>query len=91
VKKIDPYYEWLGIPPKHQPPDHYRLLGLELFENDRRVIATAADRQMSFIKSYQTGPPATEELSQCILNELAAARICLLNPEKKDVYDRGWV
>ena len=89
MKTIDPYYEWLGIPPKHQPPDHYRLLGLDLFEDDRNVIATAADRQMSFIKNYQTGRPETEELSQRILNELAAARICLLNSEKKNAYDRG--
>ncbi len=89
MKKIDPYYEWLGIPPKHQPPDHYRLLGLELFEDDRNVIATAADRQMGFVKTYQTGPPEAEELSQRILNELSAARICLLNPKRKDVYDRS--
>ncbi len=89
MKTIDPYHKWLGIPPKHQPPDHYRLLGLEPFEDDRNVIATAADRQMGFIKTYQTGPPEAEELSQRILNELAAARICLLNRKKKDVYDRG--
>ncbi len=88
MKTIDPYYEWLGIPPKHQPPDHYRLLGLELFEDDRNVIATAADRQMGFIKTYQTGPTEAEELSQRILNELAAARICLLTPQKKKAYDR---
>ncbi len=87
MKNIDPYYEWLGIPPKHQPPDHYRLLGLELFEDDRNVIATAADRQMGFIKTYQTGPTEAEELSQRILNELAAARICLLTPQKKKDYD----
>jgi hypothetical protein len=43
VKTIDAYYQWLGIPPKHQPPDYYRLLGLELFEDDRNVIATAAE------------------------------------------------
>ncbi len=84
---IDPYYEWLGIPPKDQPPNLYRLLGLELFEENRNVIDTAANRQMSFIKTYQTGPPETEELSQQILNELAAARLCLLNPEKKKAYD----
>ncbi len=89
LKKIDPYHEWLGIPPKHQPPNHYRLLGLEQFEDDRNVIATAADRQMTFIKTYQTGPPEAEELSQRLLNELAAARICLLNREKKDTYDRS--
>ena len=31
---FDPYRKWLGIPPKDQPPNHYRLLGLELFETD---------------------------------------------------------
>lgn len=81
----DPYYEWLGIPPKDQPPNHYRLLGLELFEENRDVIATAADRQMSFVKSYQCGEDS--ELSQDILNELSAVRLCLLNPDKKAAYD----
>ncbi len=23
---FDPYYQWLAIPPKDQPPNHYRLL-----------------------------------------------------------------
>ncbi|MCH5377777.1 MAG: hypothetical protein JJ992_27790 [Planctomycetes bacterium] len=87
ARTVDPYYEWLGIPPKDQPPNHYRLLGLELYEPNRNVIDTAANRQMSFIKTYQTGPPEIEELSQRILNELAAARLCLLNPEKKNGYD----
>ena len=30
---FDAYHEWLGIPPKDQPPNHYRLLGIELFES----------------------------------------------------------
>ena len=88
TQAFDPYYQWLGIPPKDQPPNHYRLLGLETFEENRNVIATAADRQMGFIKNYQTGPVEAEELSQRILNELAAARLCLLNPEKKSAYDQ---
>ena len=29
---FDPYYRWLGIPPGEQPPNHYRLLGVQLFE-----------------------------------------------------------
>ncbi len=29
---FDPYHKWLGIPPDEQPANHYRLLGLELFE-----------------------------------------------------------
>ncbi len=89
TQAFDPYYQWLGIPPKDQPPNHYRLLGLETFEENRNVIATAADRQMGFIKNYQTGPVEAEELSQRILNELAAARLCLLNPEKKSAYDQA--
>ena len=43
---FDPYYTWLGIPPAQQPPDLYRLLGLQLFEPNRQVIENAADRQM---------------------------------------------
>lgn len=82
---FDPYYEWLSIPPKDQPPNHYRLLGIELFESNRRVIAAAANRQMSFIKEYQAGEHS--EITQQILNELSAARLCLLNTDKKAAYD----
>ena len=85
MKTIDPYYEWLGIPPKDQPPNHYRLLGLELFEENRSVIDAAANRQMSFIKEYQAG--ADSELSQKLLNELSAARLCLLSAPTKATYD----
>ena len=81
----DPYYEWLGIPPKDQPANHYRLLGLELFEDNPDVIAAAADRQMSFVKDHESGPDAA--LTQRILNELSAARHCLLTPAKKTQYD----
>ena len=33
--EFDPDHKWLGIPPKDQPPNHYRLLGLDLFESDQ--------------------------------------------------------
>jgi hypothetical protein len=85
MKTVDPYYEWLGIPPKDQPPNHYRLLGLELFEENRSVIDAAANRQMSFIKEYQAGTDS--ELSQKLLNELSAARLCLLSASAKAAYD----
>ncbi len=82
---FDPYRKWLGIPQWEQPPNHYRLLGINLFENDPDVIETAADRQMGHIRNYQAGKHS--EWSQRLLNELSAARICLLNPEKKNAYD----
>ena len=85
MSDFDPYLKWLGIRKTAQSIDHYRLLGLELFEDDSEVIAMAADRQMTHIRTYQNGPNG--EASQQILNELARARRCLLNAEKKAQYD----
>ena len=82
---FDAYYKWLGIPPSEQPPNCYRLLGIALFESDPDVIATAADKQMAHIRTFQTGQHSA--LSQRILNEIAAARICLLSAAKKAEYD----
>jgi formylglycine-generating enzyme required for sulfatase activity len=82
---FDPYHKWLGIPPKDQPPNHYRLLGIEVFESDPQVIELAADRQMTHIRTFQAGPHS--EASQKLLNEIAAARVCLLNPTRKAAYD----
>lgn len=82
---LDPYHRWLGIPPKHQPPDHYRLLGLERFESDPEVIRDAAALRMAHVRTYQLGAHA--DLSQKILNELARAKACLLDPQEKAAYD----
>ena len=45
--QFDPYHKWLGIAPKDQPPHHYRLLGIDAFEDDRDVIDSAANRVMT--------------------------------------------
>ncbi len=82
---FDPYHKWLGIAPQQQPPHYYRLLGIDLFEEDPDVIAAAADRQMAHVRNYQSGQHA--EASHRLLNELATARVCLLTPEKKRAYD----
>ena len=49
---MDPYHVWLGIPPEEQPPNHYRLLGIAMFESQPDVIATAADRQMGHLRTF---------------------------------------
>ena len=72
AENFDAYHRWLGIPPKDQPPNHYRLLALELFESDPNVIESAADRQMGHLRTYQTGKHA--DLSQRLLDEVAAAQ-----------------
>jgi hypothetical protein len=87
TEQFDPYRKWLGIPPAEQPPDHYRLLGIAAFEDDPDVIENAADRQMAHVRRYQTGKRGAE--SQRLLNELASAKVCLLDPEKKQQYDNG--
>ena len=86
-KSFDPYLKWLGIRDSERPPNHYRLLGLELFESDPEVISAAADRQMAHVRTFQSGPNA--DLSQTVLNELAVARRCLLNEQSRADYDNG--
>ena len=85
-ENFDPYYKWLGIAPAEQPPNHYRLLGLNLFEADLDVIENASDRQMTHLRSFQTGPRMRE--CQQLLNEVAAARVLLLNVHNKQAYDQ---
>ncbi|HEY1065521.1 MAG TPA: hypothetical protein VGE52_05410, partial [Pirellulales bacterium] len=83
---FDPYYTWLGIPPSvPRPPNHYVLLGLPAFESDPNMIASFADKQMTFVQTFKTGPHSA--VSQQILNELAQARITLLNPQRRAAYD----
>ena len=82
---FDPYYKWLGIAPKDQPPHYYRLLAIDVFESDADVIAGAADRQMAYVRQCAGGEHA--DASQQLLSELAQARLCLLNAEKKQRYD----
>jgi len=82
---FDPYQEWLGIDPNNGPPNHYQLLGLNNFESDAQAIRDAADHRMSQIRRFQTGPRGMR--TQRILNELAAAKLCLLDVRMKVTYD----
>lgn len=82
---FNPYYRWLGIPPEEQPPNHYRLLGVQRFEPEPDVIDSAADRQMAHLRSVAAGDRAA--IAQRLLNEIATARTCLLNPASRAEYD----
>lgn len=83
---FDPYYHWLGIPPHEQPPNHYRLLGISLYETDARVIGNAADQRMLLLRSFQTGPNAM--LTQPLMSQVEIARATLLTPTDRASYDR---
>lgn len=85
---FDPYLQWLGIRDPQRPPNYYRLLGIELFESDFGTISQAAERQMAQVRTFQYGPHGAD--AQRILNEIAAAKACLLHPLKKGSYD-AWL
>src|SRR5437868_14279186 len=85
---FDPYYVWLGIPPEESAqggPNHYRLLGLRPLESNADVISNAVDQRRTFLRTMQSGKRGAQ--SQQLLNEVSAAGVCLLNPDKKSRYD----
>ena len=84
-EEIDVYYEWLGIKPEDQPPNHYQLLGVALFESDEAALARAADERMVYVRTFATGRHAKR--SQGVLNEIAAAKLCLLDERRRGEYD----
>ncbi len=84
-ESFDPYHKWLGISPKDQPAHHYRLLAIDILESDPDVIADAVEQRFAHVRQYQLGKHSG--LSQEILNEIAAAKACLLDPKKKAEYD----
>jgi len=82
---FDPYAKWLGLNLREQPLDHYLLLGLRRYETDLAVIERHADERMRLVRSFQTGPRG--RYTQKLMNELAAAKLCLLSPPSKRAYD----
>jgi hypothetical protein len=82
---FDPYRDWLDVQPDERPVDHYRLLGLKQFESDPEVIRAAAEQRVAQVGSYASGLHA--DTAQRLLNDLAAARFCLLDTGTKCAYD----
>lgn len=82
---FDPYQTWLGVSAAGGIPDHYRLLGLKPFEQDRERIQRAAAERTRRVNMYKSEQP---KLVQAVLFNVNAARICLLNPMRKTDYDR---
>lgn len=82
---FDPYRKWLGIPEDSRPPTHYQLLGLAPTEQDPEVINAAVVRQSAYVRNFQSGKFA--EHATKILNEISAAKACLLDATKRAEYD----
>ena len=56
MSEFDPYRKWLGIKPEEQPPNHYRLLGVSLYEDDPDVIDAAVEQRVTFLQTCASGP-----------------------------------
>ncbi len=82
---FDPYHQWLGIPQAEQPADCYRLLGIRRFEQNATAISNAAERQLLMLQTMQTGPHGAT--ARDLISEVKAARVLLLDREKKSQYD----
>ena len=83
---FDPYLTWLSIHPEQQPPDHYRLLGLNRFESKPDVIENAMDGRLQFLAAFANGEHG--EVAQRLIHEIEAAGVCLLNRDAKVGYDK---
>ena len=69
-------------PPEEQPPNHYRLLGIKLLENDTQVIADAALKATALLRQYQLSSKA--DYSQRLLE-----RWLLLKPAWPILKEKG--
>ncbi len=83
--EFDPYRELLDIKSPERPPNHYELLGIDLFEGNRVKIDNAAGERMSRLQELANSKHM--DASQQLLNEVSAARRCLLDETKKNAYD----
>jgi len=82
---FDPYQKWLDIPPEDRPPNHYRLLGIRIGEENPQVIADAAQWRAVIVGTFQSGPH--RDHVPRLLEEIEAARDCLLDHAAHAAYD----
>ena len=76
--------DWLGIPESQIPPDHYTLLGLPLFTEDRKQVEQSARARAKIVRPRCL---KYHEVGTQLLNAIAAAHICLTDPARKLEYD----
>lgn len=83
---FNPYREWLGLDAHIEAPNYYELLGLPQFEADAARLLAAADRALVRVRGFRPGAQAAAWAR--LLDELAAAKRCLCDPQLKQAYDQ---
>jgi hypothetical protein len=89
---FDPYHKWLGIPPEHQPPDHYRLLGLDRFAADSEVIRAAAEPWIPILTvgtaaNCRSGPKHPFVECLCLGRWLLCSYLRVFPPRRRKLLD----
>ncbi len=79
------YQKYLGISDTQIPPNHYTLLGIQPLESDPETIRKAAQKRADCLRKQKTDENISE--LQTLMNELAAARLCLLNDSRRKEYE----
>lgn len=85
AEKFNPYRAWLELDVADRPRSHYELFGLQPGESDPQRIAAAADQAMAKVRRARPGPHAAQWGR--LLDQLEAAKTCLLDPASKAAYD----
>ena len=86
---MDRYSQWLGIEAGARPPDYYALLGIERFCCDANLIDTAAHQRLDLLDQYSlAGSRESRDACQEMMNEVARARVVLMNPQRREEYNR---
>lgn len=84
----DRYTQWLKIAPGERPPDHYSLLGLPPFCDDARQIEQASHDRLDQLDKHALSPDAASRAEcQRIMNEVARARVVLMDAGKRKAHD----
>ncbi|MCS7303836.1 MAG: hypothetical protein NZ602_01845 [Thermoguttaceae bacterium] len=86
-ESFDPYAVFLGFPVGQPPKNYYELLGLPLGESDPEKISAAVERLRNQVRHIRPGAYLAQW--QQLLDELTAAKICLLDPVAKSLYDES--
>lgn len=82
---FNPYSEWLGLDNVASRPNHYTLLGLELYASDSAQIKQAADRAVTRVRGFRPGDKA--RFWATLLDEIDVARKCLSDDAARRDYD----
>jgi hypothetical protein len=84
---FNPYYAFLGLDEEVTSPNHYQLLRLKPGEADPAKIAAAADKAATRVRGHRPGENVVPW--SMLLDEIQAARTCLLDPAQRAAYEAG--